>query len=135
MTKSIKTFLISGLAIVLGLSMTLTPVITERVHGASTDDITYEELEGEKVEQLKKDEEKSILVEDPELYRYYEVDDKGKLREKEVELDEVDKFIKEMDENAEGISDTTISEMSDNMSCVGCGVSGLGKAQIPSKEI
>ena len=133
MTKSIKTFLISGLAIVLGLSMTLTPVITERVHGASTDDITYEELEGEKVEQLKKDEEKSILVEDPELYRYYEVDDKGKLREKEVELDEVDKFIKEMDENAEGISDTTISEMSDNMSCVGCGVSGLGKAQIPSK--
>ena len=133
MTKSVKTFLISGLAIVLGLSMTLTPAITASVYAASTDDITYEELEGENVEKLKNDEDTSVLVEDPELYRYYEVDKKGKLREKEVELDEVDKFIKQMDKNAEGISDTKIAEMNDNMNCVGCGVSGLGKAQIPSK--
>lgn len=133
MKKLIRAFIISGLSVVLGISMSLSPVVVSNVYAASSDDISYEQLEGKDIEKLKEKEDTNVLTEDPELYRYYEVDDSGKLCEKEVELDEVDQFIKDMDKNAEGISDTKIAEMNDNMNCVGCGVSGLGKAQIPSK--
>lgn len=36
-----------------------------------------------------------------------------------------------MDADAEGIGDDRMVEMNSDMSCMGCGVSGLGKAQIP----
>ena len=132
-TKTIKAFAVLALAGVLSFSMTLTPVMTYEAHAASSDDMSYEDFEGKNVNKLKKNEDTKALAEDPELYRYYEADKNGKLSEKKVEPDQVDKFIQEMDKNAEGISDTRLTKMSDDMMCVGCGVSGLGKAEIPSK--
>ena len=134
MKKSVKAIVICSLAAVLGFSMSFAPVLAGSAHAASSaEDMTYEELEGENVEELKGNSDTSAIAEDPELYRYYDVDDEGDLHEKDVELDEVDEFIRKMDENAEGISDTEIDEMSGEMNAVGCGVSGLGKAQTPSK--
>ena len=128
-----RSILLFGLAIVFSVSMAFTPVMAPVSYAASSDDYSYEDFEGQNVDQLKSQEDTEALAEDPELYRYYDVDNKGNLQEKEVELDEVDQFIQKMDANAEGISDKEIAQMSDNMTAVGCGVSGLGKAQIPSK--
>ena len=128
-----RSLLVFGLAIVLSVSMAFTPVMAPASYAANTDDVSYEDFDGKNVDQLKSQEDTEALAEDPELYRYYDVDKKGNLQEKEVELDEVDQFIQKMDANAEGISDKEIAQMSDNMTAVGCGVSGLGKAQTPSK--
>ncbi len=133
MSKKTKSLLILGLAVVLSVSMTLTPVMAPVSYAADSDSFSYEDFEGQNVDELKGQSDTEALAEDPELYRYYDVDDSGTLQEKEVELDEVDQFIQKMDANAEGISDTEIAEMSDDMTAVGCGVSGLGKAQIPGK--
>lgn len=133
MRNRCKTVVTLGLAFVLCAAMSFTPIGAVDVYGASNDGLAYEDFEGKKVDELKKDSDTKAYAEDPELYRYYDVDKKGKLREKEVELDEVDKFIQEMDKNAEGITDTRIAAMNDDMTAVGCGVSGLGKAETPSK--
>ena len=133
MSKRIRSFVVFGLAFVLCVSMSFTPVMAYQASAGSSDELTYEDFEGKNVEKLKKHKDTKKLVEDPELYRYYEVNKKGDLKEKKVELDEVDKFIQQMDKNAEGISDTRIAKMNSSMNCVGCGVSGLGKAETPSK--
>ena len=134
MTKAAKVLLVFMTSFVLTVTMSFVPVISGVAYAAAGDaGISIEDLEGKSIKELESNSSTKELVEDPELYKYYEVDSNGKLREKQVELDEVDKFIQKMDENAEGISDTEISKMSDNMYCVGCGVSGLGKADTPSK--
>ncbi|MDO4869057.1 MAG: GH25 family lysozyme [Bacillota bacterium] len=130
--KTVKALAVMVLTGVIGFSMTFAGGVTSAAYAAS-DDMTYEDFEGKNVEKLKKDEDTKALADDPELYRYYKVDKDGDLSEKKVEPDEVDKFIQEMDKNAEGINDKTLTKMSDDMMCVGCGVSGLGKAEIPSK--
>lgn len=133
MRKAWKTVFTLGLVFVVCAAMSFTPIAASDVSAASSDGMAYEDFEGKDVDELKNSSDTKAYAEDPELYRYYDVDQKGKLSEKEVELDEVDKFIQEMDENAEGITDTRIAEMNDNMTAVGCGVSGLGKAQTPEK--
>ena len=125
--------MIFALAGVTAFSMSFMPILAERAYAGSDEIVSYEDLEGKNYEELKNQGDTEELVEDPELYHYYEVNDSGNLQEKEVEQDEVDKFIQKMDENAEGISDTSMDEMSSNMNAVGCGVSGLGKAQTPEK--
>ena len=132
MRKTFKTVITFGLAFVLYSTMSFTPVLTSTV-SAESSDMAYEDFEGKNIDKLKQDSDTKAYAEDPELYRYYQTDKKGNLREKEVELDEVDKFIQEMDKNAEGITDTKMARMSDDMTAVGCGVSGVGKAQTPSK--
>lgn len=129
------------------LSMVISPVFmangqafasevdTQDVTGAGlvmTDEM-YEQIDGKYVEDLQADSEMAMLLDDPTFLRYFDIDDNGKITRKQVETDEVDQFIAEMDANAEGIDNDELAEMNDNMNCVGCGVSGLGKAQVPSK--
>ncbi|MDD4200967.1 MAG: hypothetical protein PHS19_06255, partial [Eubacteriales bacterium] len=134
------------LAVFLGLAMTFTPgvmaapafaseVDTQDVTGAGlvmTDEM-YRQIDGKYVEDLQEDPEMAALLDDPVFLRYFEIADNGKITKKQVETEEVDQFIAQMDANAEGIDDDTIVEMSSDMNAMGCGVSGLGKAQIPAK--
>lgn len=142
-TKTAR-FLVAAIAC---LSMVISPVFmangqvlasevdTEDVTGSGlvmTDEM-YEQIDGKYVEDLQADPEMAMLLDDPTFLRYFDIDDRGKITRKQVETDEVDQFIAEMDANAEGIDDDTIVEMSSDMNAMGCGVSGLGKAQIPAK--
>ncbi|MDO4176783.1 MAG: GH25 family lysozyme [Bacillota bacterium] len=129
------------------LSMAVSPVFmsneqamasevdTQDVTGAGlvmTDEM-YDQIDGKYVKDLQADPEMAVLMDDPTFLRYFDIADNGKITKKQVETDEVDQFIAEMDANAEGISDSEIVEMNSDMSCMGCGVSGLGKAQMPGK--
>lgn len=93
----------------------------------------FEQLDGMAVSEAEADEDLAVLIDDPMFDRYFVVDDSGTISRREANEDEVDEFIAEMDENAEGISSGDIAEASDQMSCMGCGVSGVASAQIPSR--
>lgn len=120
------------LTLILGISMTLTPVFAEEELSAA-EGSAFEGLDGMTVEEIQNDPELSFLLDDPTFYRYYEVTDRGVIQEKEVDLDEVDEFIARMDANAEGIDDDELIEVNGDMTAMGGGVSGLGKGQIPAK--
>ena len=100
---------------------------------ASAEGTPFEGLAGKSVDEVKADPDISYVLDDPIFYEYFEVDANGIIKEKTVNTNEVDQFIADMDKNAEGIDDDTIVEMDEDMSCMGCGVSGLGMAQVPSK--
>lgn len=137
-------FLVAAIAC---LSMAISPVFMANgqvlASEVDTQDVTdsglvmtdemYEQIDGKYVEDLQADPEMAMLLDDPTFLRYFDIDDNGKVTRKQVETDEVDQFIAQMDANAEGIESEELAEMNDSMNCVGCGVSGLGKAQIPSK--
>ncbi|MCQ2546784.1 MAG: hypothetical protein MJ161_04460 [Clostridia bacterium] len=135
------------IAAVACLSMAISPVFmangqamasevdTQDVTGAGlvmTDEM-YEQIDGRYVEDLQADPDMAALLDDPTFLRYFDISDNGKITKKQVETDEVDEFIAEMDANAEGIDNDAIVEMNSDMNCMGCGVSGLGKAKAPDK--
>lgn len=135
------------LAAVACISMAVSPVFmaSDSVMASEVDtqDVTgeglvmtdemYEQIDGKYIEDLQGDPELAALLDDPVFLRYFNIGDDGLITKKQVETDEVDKFIAEMDADAEGIGDDRMVEMNSDMSCMGCGVSGLGKAQIPGK--
>lgn len=125
------------IAAVACFSMVVSPVFMADGKVMASDegmtDEMYEQIDGMTVEQLKEDSDKAQLLEDPMFLRYFDISDSGRITKKEVKTDEVDEFIAKMDENAEGIDDETLVEMNSEMSCVGCGISGIGKAQVPKK--
>ena len=147
-------------ACIIGLSMTLAPnfmtgsayaddqeeVQQDAQAAESTDceessdgDITAAEgsalegLAGKNISDVENDPEISWALDDPTFYRYYEVDEDGLISEKKVDLDEVEKFLMSADANADGIDDTDNVETDGDITAMGGGVNGLGKAQTPSK--
>lgn len=122
------------------LSMAVSPVFMNEAafaednsQGIVMSDELYDEIDGMNISDVEKDAELAPLLEDPVFLRYFDVDESGRITKKSTDTDEVDRFIREMDEGAEGIEDTEIAEMNKNSNSVGCGVSGLGKAETPSK--
>ena len=144
--KKIMKMLGLSIAIIACMSMAFSPVFMAE-NSYATDDSTggvsseevlmtdelYDRIDGKNIEELQNDEELAEFLDDPMFLRYFDVDENGNVTKKVVDTDEVDNFIAEMDANAEGINDDQIVEMNTDMSCMGCGVSGLGKAKTPSK--
>ena len=143
--------------LIIGLSMTLAPSlaaeevdITEAGYATEADeaapaeeaetvempdinmDNAFEGLEGLNISDVENDPELCGLLEDPTFYRYYEVDENGILGKKQVDFDEVERFIAEADANAEGIDDVDNIQPCD-ITAMGGGVTGLGKGQTPAK--
>ena len=108
----------------------------ETVTGAETPDITsdnaFEGLEGLNISDVENDPELCALLEDPTFYRYYEVDENGILCKKQIDMDEVERFVAEADAHAEGIDDVDNIQPCD-ITAMGGGVTGLGKGQTPAK--
>ena len=92
-----------------------------------------EGLGGMNISDIENDSEISWVLDDPTFYRYYEVDEDGLISEKKVDLDEVEEFLMNADANADGIDDTDNVETDGDITAMGGGVTGLGKAQTPSK--
>ncbi|MDO4517916.1 MAG: glycoside hydrolase family 25 protein [Bacillota bacterium] len=145
--KIIKRTSIWLVAVIACLSMTLSPAILgSEAFAVETDDSEdlyasevvndelYERIDGKYVDELQGDEEISILMDDPSFLRYFDIDeDTGLVTRKVTSTDEIDEFIRDMDDNADGIDDDTLTAMTADMTAVGCGVSGLGKAEVPKK--
>ena len=142
-----KRIVLLALAAVLSVSLAVSPVfmadgscVVEAAYaaeddGASSDasDNAIGQIEGKTLEELKSSDKYSMVLEDPEFYRYFEVNDNGNIVRKQVSTSEIDEFIARMDANAEGIDDDELVEMNDDMTCVGCGVSSVGSAKQPNK--
>jgi len=92
-----------------------------------------EGLGGMNISDIENDPEISWVLDDPTFYRYYDVDEDGLISEKKVDLDEVEEFLMNADANADGIDDTDNVETDGDITAMGGGVTGLGKAQTPSK--
>ena len=92
-----------------------------------------EGLAGKNISEVENDPEISWALEDPTFYRYYDVDEDGMISDKKVDLDEIEEFIAKADANADGIDDTGNIETDGDITAMGGGVTGLGKAQTPSK--
>ena len=135
---------------IIGLSMTLCPalgtmqpVFAEEGESAESeitgsevttaDGSALDGLDGMSLEEAQNDPEISSALEDPTFYRYYEIGDDQIIHEKEVDLDEVDKFLQEANANADGIDNVDNVETNGDITAMGGGVSGLGKGQTPSK--
>ena len=128
---------------ILCLSLAASPILTgetafadevteEAAEPVMTDEM-YDRIDGMNIADAEKDPQLAALLDDPVFLRYFDVDENGLITKKDVDMDEVDRFIMEMDSNAEGIDDTEVAEMNSEVNAVGCGVSGLGKAQVPAK--
>ncbi len=98
-----------------------------------SDGSALEGLDGLYISDIENDPELCYVLDDPTFYRYYDVDENGLITKKEVELDEVEKFIAEADANAEGIDDVANIDTEPDLTAMGGGVSGLGKGQTPAK--
>ena len=145
-------------ACIIGLSMTLAPnFMTGSAYaddqdevqqdtaesadgeGSSDGDISAAEgsalegLAGKNISDVENDPDISWALDDPTFYRYYEVGEDGLISEKEVDLDEVEEFLMSADANADGIDDTDNVETDGDITAMGGGVTGLGKAQTPAK--
>ena len=128
---------------ILCLSLAASPILTgeaafadevteEAAEPVMTDEM-YDRIDGMNIADAEKDSQLAELLDDPVFLRYFDVDENGLITKKDVDMDEVDSFIMEMDSNAEGIDDTEVAAISSDANAVGCGVSGLGKAQVPAK--
>ena len=100
---------------------------------AAASEVSYDGLAGMNITDIENDPELCFLLDDPTFYRYYEVDENGIICEKQVDLDEVERFIAEADANAEGIDDVDNVETNGDITAMGGGVTGLGKGQTPAK--
>ena len=133
---------------VLSLSLAITPVFAPGVFSPEPSyaatagqedpnftmtDSTLNKLDGMTVTKVKKDPKLAPLLEDPTFTRYFDITSSGVIKKKKVDTDEVDQFIAAMDANAEGINSKELAQVNSDMTSVGCGVSGIGKAQVPSK--
>ena len=98
-----------------------------------SDGSALEGLDGLYISDIENDPELCYVLDDPTFYRYYDVDENGLITKKEVELDEVEKFIAEADANAEGIDDVANIDTEPDLTAMGGGVTGLGKGQTPAK--
>ncbi|MDD6311557.1 MAG: GH25 family lysozyme [Firmicutes bacterium] len=85
-------------------------------------------LEGKNAIALMVDSDTKDVLQDPMFYRYYDIGLFGQIKKKTVDTDEMEKYntpsADTKDMKAEVVSD---------MNCMGCGISGLGKAEVPSK--
>ena len=141
------------LTCIIGMSMTLCPTMmadasyaeeqeavvtgaTEQeteIVGTAADGSSMDGLDGKTREEVAADPQISYVLDDPTFNRYYEIDEEGVIHERVTEMDDADKIISDMYENADGIEDVDNVQTDCDLTAMGGGVSGLGKGQTPAK--